>query len=253
MDSLITQHNITPDLNLKKKLSLANIKSIACIGPIGFGKTTFAKIISSLLEAGLHKEKVGNNDLLELLYEDFSRYPTVQLGLLVQKVDLWVGAYHGKKEFNVFDRSIYGDLAFQRTARKLGHMNEDQEIICNEALISSSKRILNKYNRSNGVGDFYDMHIFPKISIEEAFKRSEERRLKKPKERDMEKGKVDEDYIRILADSYENIVVPYLINNSPSVIVEIDNSNKINIERLKDIISEVSWDYSNNKKRIFKF
>ncbi|MFC2143180.1 deoxynucleoside kinase [Candidatus Aenigmatarchaeota archaeon] len=197
---------------------------ISIAGNIGSGKTTVAKLISSIFRYEMYKERVDENPYIHLFYQDMKTWSyRVQRFFLLTRV-----IAHEKINMSdiscVQDRSIYEDVEiFAKNQMKTALWTPSEY----ERYTKFCELILEELKPP-------DLMIFLKTSVPVLRKRIRERNRKYEEQlmRD------DDPYLHQIQEMYDNWIKNFII--CPKLIIDTDNLNFVkNPDDVKKLVSTI--------------
>ena len=184
---------------------LDKARYIVVEGPIGVGKTSFARRLGAALQCELLLERPEENPFLTRFYQDMERYalPT-QLFFLLQRMD----ELRTQSQTDLFDKRVVSDFLLEKDPLFASLNLTDAEFALYQEI----------YNRLKPQGPTPDLVIYLQAGAETLLERIRRRHVESER-------KIGEAYLARVADSYARFFHQY--DKSPLFIINADSLNPV--------------------------
>lgn len=184
---------------------LDKARYIVVEGPIGVGKTSFARRLGTALQCELLLDRPEDNPFLARFYQDMERYalPT-QLFFLFQRMD----ELRAQVQTDLFDKRVVSDFLLEKDSLFASLNLTDPEFALYQEI----------YNRLKPQAPTPDLVIYLQASAETLLERIRRRHVESER-------KIGEAYLARVADSYARFFHQY--DRSPLFIINADSLNPV--------------------------
>lgn len=180
-------------------------RHIVVEGPIGVGKTSLAKRLSTRFDAQLMLEAPESNPFLERFYQDSARYAmATQLAFLFQRI----GQLREITQRDLFSQAAVSDFLLEKDGLFARLTLSDDELTLYQQI----------FDHLQPQAPQPDLVIYLQASPDTLIERVQRRAIP------MEAG-ISEDYLRALADAYSRFFHHY--ESAPLLIVNTEHLNPV--------------------------
>jgi deoxyguanosine kinase len=184
---------------------LDKARYIVVEGPIGVGKTSFARRLGTALQCELLLDRPEDNPFLARFYQNMERYalPT-QLFFLFQRMD----ELRAQSQTDLFDKRVISDFLLEKDPLFASLNLTDPEFALYQEI----------YNRLKPQAPTPDLVIYLQAGAETLLERIRRRHVESER-------KIGEAYLARVADSYARFFHQY--DKSPLFIINADSLNPV--------------------------
>lgn len=203
---------------------------IGIIGPIGSGKSTLSKLLSTYYNAPLLEEPVENNEFLPLFYEDKKTFALLSQNAFYSSLFLLFWKSRSEKSA-IFDSTLFSNLVFTELLRLEGIMSAYEVVLTYAIAEEHLKRL-------------------PDVDIHLVLVRGEEQLFENVRKRGRDMEKDQYDYLKFHYKNYydvlDRIFKNYRVNEKKVLYLEVgDMFEQAEFDR---IVKAIEDRYNENQK-----